>query len=310
MFQFRKKADKLIILGEPVGDVTALIPAIRDFIRAADAQDLSLVFYEISETLTMQLHEYGFDFMKFGEEGYVDVQNFSLAGTKRKGERALIHKFEREGYTYSWLKPPLTEQTLRELRMVSDDWLAGRQEDGFSLGYFDDHYLNQAPVAVMRNHNGTIVSFASAMPTGTATTTSIDLMRSSTDAPSGIMDGMFVNLFQQAKADGFATFNMGMAPLANVGRSDYAFLEEKNGPPGVSIRLPLLRISGVAIVQGKIRDALVAEIRGLPQAQFAVIHVVADLVGGQPTATQRSSCFSPKTAGGVIEAWVLARRYR
>ncbi|MCX2454479.1 bifunctional lysylphosphatidylglycerol flippase/synthetase MprF [Lacticaseibacillus nasuensis] len=227
MFQFRKKADKLIILGEPVGDAAALIPAIRDFIRAADAQDLSLVFYEISETLTMQLHEYGFDFMKFGEEGYVNVQNFSLAGTKRKGERALIHKFEREGYTYAWLKPPLTEQTLRELRMVSDDWLAGRQEDGFSLGYFDDHYLNQAPVAVIRNHNGTIVSFASAMPTATATTTSIDLMRSSTDAPSGIMDGMFVNLFQQAKADGFATFNMGMAPLANVGRSDYAFLEEK-----------------------------------------------------------------------------------
>lgn len=226
-FQYRKKSDKLIILGEPVGDPEQVMPAIADFIQAADDQDLSLVFYEISEALTMQLHEFGFDFMKFGEEGYVEVTDFTLAGTKRKGERALIHKFEREGYTYDWLQPPLSAATMSELQMVSDSWLNGRQESGFSLGYFDQDYLNRAPVAVIRNHDGAIVSFATAMPTGTKETTSIDLMRSSEEAPSGIMDGVFVNLFQQAQADGFQYFNMGMAPLANVGTNDYSFLEEK-----------------------------------------------------------------------------------
>lgn len=226
-FLYRKKTDKIVILGEPIGDPDQIGPAIADFMAAADRNDLTLVFYEISEQLTMLLHEYGFDFMKFGEEGDVDVTNFSLAGTKRKGERALMHKFEREGYTYEWLKPPFSAETLAALQRVSDSWLEGRPEKGFSLGFFDADYLNTAPVAVIKDQAGQIVSFASAMPMHDGHTTSIDLMRSSEAAPSGIMDGIFINLFQQAQADGYQYFNMGMAPLANVGTSSYSFFEEK-----------------------------------------------------------------------------------
>lgn len=226
-FLYRKKTDKIVILGEPIGDPDQIGPAIADFMAAADSNDLTLVFYEISEQLTMLLHEYGFDFMKFGEEGDVDVTNFSLAGTKRKGERALMHKFERKGYTYQWLKPPFSAETLAALKQVSDSWLEGRPKKGFSLGFFDADYLNTAPVAVIKDQAGQIVSFASAMPMHDGQTTSIDLMRSSEAAPSGIMDGIFINLFQQAQADGYQYFNMGMAPLANVGTSSYSFFEEK-----------------------------------------------------------------------------------
>jgi phosphatidylglycerol lysyltransferase len=65
------------------------------------------------------------------------------------------------------------------------------------------------------------------MPTGNNEVTSIDLMRSSADAPSGIMDEVFIHLFELAKDRGFKYFNMGMAPLANVGTSSYSFIEEK-----------------------------------------------------------------------------------
>nr|WP_241865034.1 bifunctional lysylphosphatidylglycerol flippase/synthetase MprF [Lacticaseibacillus kribbianus] len=226
MFLFRKKSDKLVVLGEPIGDPADWAPAIADFIKEADTQDLSLVFYEVSERLTVMLHEYGFDFMKFGEEGYVDVTDFTLAGTKRKGERALMHKFERQGFQFKWLTPPFDAGTMVQLRQVSDSWLDGKAEIGFSLGYFNPRYLNQAPVAVIEDKDGRIVSFASVMPMGEGVM-SIDLMRSSEDAPSGIMDALFVNLFQRAKDEGYTRFNMGMAPLSNVGTSDFAFLEEK-----------------------------------------------------------------------------------
>ncbi len=65
------------------------------------------------------------------------------------------------------------------------------------------------------------------MPSYTEEMTSIDLMRYSKEAPSGIMDFLFINLFEKAKEDGFQTFNAGMAPLANVGESKYAFLGER-----------------------------------------------------------------------------------
>lgn len=226
-FLFKKKADKLIVMGEPVGDETQISAAIADFMKQADDQDMSLVFYEINENLTMKLHEFGFDFMKFGEEGYVDVTTFTLAGTKRKGERALMHKFEREGYSVELLKPPFDDALLDDLQTVSDSWLDGRSEKGFSLGFFDRHYLNQAPIAVVRAPDDKIVAFATDMPTGNNEVTSIDLMRSSADAPSGIMDEVFIHLFELAKDRGFKYFNMGMAPLANVGTSSYSFIEEK-----------------------------------------------------------------------------------
>ncbi|MEN2326003.1 bifunctional lysylphosphatidylglycerol flippase/synthetase MprF [Lacticaseibacillus paracasei] len=226
-FLFKKKADKLIVMGEPVGDETQIPAAIADFMKQADDQDMSLVFYEINESLTMKLHEFGFDFMKFGEEGYVDVTTFTLAGTKRKGERALMHKFEREGYSVELLKPPFDDALLDDLQTVSDSWLDGRSEKGFSLGFFDRHYLNQAPIAVVRAPDGKIVAFATDMPTGNNEVTSIDLMCSSADAPSGIMDEVFIHLFELAKDRGFKYFNMGMAPLANVGTSSYSFIEEK-----------------------------------------------------------------------------------
>ncbi len=102
-----------------------------------------------------------------------------------------------------------------------------RPEKGFSLGFFDQFYLNQSPVAVVKNTDGQIVAFANAMPMLKDQITSIDLMRSSDDAPSGIMDEVFVNLFLEAQAAGYQRFDLGMAPLANVGTSKFAFIEER-----------------------------------------------------------------------------------
>lgn len=101
------------------------------------------------------------------------------------------------------------------------------EEKGFSLGFFDTYYLEQADIAIAKNVEGIVVGFASMMPSYTEEMTSIDLMRYSKEAPSGIMDFLFIHLFEKAKEDGFQTFNAGMAPLANVGESKYAFLGER-----------------------------------------------------------------------------------
>lgn len=142
----------------------------------------------------MKLHEFGFDFMKFGEEGYVDETTFTLAGRKRKGERALMHKAEREGYTVELLQPPFDDALMQEQKAVSELWLAGRSEKGLGFGFADRHYLKEAPIAVGCGPEGKIVAFALDMPSGKEEVTSIDLMRLSADAPRGIMDEVFKNL--------------------------------------------------------------------------------------------------------------------
>lgn len=224
---YRKKADRLIIMGEPIGNPDKILLAIEQLMREADLIDCHLAFYEISAELTMQLHEIGFDFIKFGEEGYVRLADFTLTGKKRRAERALMNKFEREGYQFKVLEPPFDTDLLAELKVVSDDWLDGRAEKGFSLGFFDADYLQKAPIAVVYDTDGQIVAFANKMPTGTQSITSIDLMRHRKSAPSGIMDEIFINLFQEKQAAGYEYFNLGMAPLANVGTSEFSFIEER-----------------------------------------------------------------------------------
>ncbi|MDH5104927.1 bifunctional lysylphosphatidylglycerol flippase/synthetase MprF [Lentilactobacillus diolivorans] len=226
-FMYRQIADKLLIMGDPVGNSEKFATAIDQFMTVADKQGLKLVFYEINQDLTMQLHENGFDFIKTGEDGLVNLAEFTLSGKRHRGERALMNKFNREGYQFEILQPPFDDQLLTKLQNISDEWLDNKAEKGFSLGFFDNYYLNQAPIAVMKNADGEIVAFANLMPDGNHMTTSIDLMRSSAKAPSGIMDGILINLYDHSRQQGYTYFDLGMSPLSNVGTSRFSFTQER-----------------------------------------------------------------------------------
>ena len=225
-FMYRIKTDKLIIMGEPVGNPTYFQAAVKDFIQKADLYDYQLVFYEINERFTMMLHEFGFDFIKTGEEGLVKLSDFTLQGKKRRAQRALMNKFDREGYEFSFIEPPFTTEQMQELKAVSDSWLGKQVEKGFSLGFFDEEYLNEAPICIVTDQEQKIVAFASMMPMR-ENILSIDLMRHSKDAPSGIMDKIFISLFEYGKEHGYEYFDMGMAPLSNVGESRFSFIGER-----------------------------------------------------------------------------------
>ncbi|WP_163652573.1 bifunctional lysylphosphatidylglycerol flippase/synthetase MprF [Listeria sp. PSOL-1] len=227
LFAFRLIADKMVIMGEPIGDLSRQEEAIYEVLETADKFGYRPVFYEVKGGMLPYLHELGFDFIKLGEEGYVDITNFTLSGKKKKGERALMNRLEREEYSFEIVKPPFSVEEWKRLHQISDEWLDGRTEKGFSLGFFDRYYLEQAEMAIVKDSNGKIVAFASIMPAYNEKETSIDLMRYGQDAPSGIMDFLFIKLFEQAKEQGYQEFNIGMAPLANVGESKYAFLGER-----------------------------------------------------------------------------------
>ena len=226
-FMYRKKYDRLVVMGDPVGNQAVLREALRQFVREADLYDYEIVFYEVSSDLTLLLHEFGFDFIKTGESGLVTLADFTLAGKKQRSQRALMHKFDREGYVFDVVKPPFDDQLMAELKAVSDSWLGEQVEKGFSLGFFDPYYINQAPVGTVRDKDGKMVAFATFMPTGGKEILTIDLMRHSKDAPSGIMDKIFISMYQYGQENEYKYFDLGMAPLSNVGEYQFSFLEEK-----------------------------------------------------------------------------------
>lgn len=228
LISFQQYADKLVILGDPIGEKSELSNAIEEFQDIADLHGFTPVFYQVSDEMLPYLHGHGFAFFKLGEEAFVDLKNFSLSGNKMKGLRALRNKFIGADYSFELITPPYSQELLEELREISNEWLQGRAEKGFSLGFFSEDYLNKAPIAIVKDENNRILGFMSIMYVyDDYQTISVDLIRFKPDVPTGTGDFLFLCLFDWAKEQGYARFNMGMAPLANVGLSRFSFLSEK-----------------------------------------------------------------------------------
>ncbi|MEH7075349.1 bifunctional lysylphosphatidylglycerol flippase/synthetase MprF [Neobacillus drentensis] len=228
LISFQQYADKLVILGDPIGEKTELSNAIEEFQEIADLHGFTPVFYQVSDDMLPYLHGHGFAFFKLGEEAFVDLKKFTLTGNKMKGLRALRNKFVRANYSYEVVSPPYSNEFMQELRDISNEWLQGREEKGFSLGFFSEDYLNKAPIAIVKDERRQILGFMSIMYVyDDYQTISVDLMRFRPDVSSGAVDFLFLCLFDWAKEKGYDRFNMGMAPLANVGLSRFSFLSEK-----------------------------------------------------------------------------------
>lgn len=228
LFCYARSRSTLVVLGDPVGNPDRFREALREFREFADAWVLAPVFYQISARWMPLYHESGFRFFKLGEEGFADVQGFQLVGKSKADLRTVRNRFEREGCSFEMLEAPLPPETLAELKAVSDSWLDGRKEKGFSLGWFDAEYMQRAPVAAVRSPEGRIMAFATFMPCyDNGITASIDLMRFAPDAGKGAMDYMFLQLFEWSRQAGYKRFNLGMAPLSSVGDEPYSLREER-----------------------------------------------------------------------------------
>ncbi|MGO3913292.1 bifunctional lysylphosphatidylglycerol flippase/synthetase MprF [Enterococcus viikkiensis] len=228
-FQLSTFNNKILVMGDPSGKNSDFEAATEALINEVDRYNYLPVFYENSEEMVMILHEFGYDFIKFGERAHVYLPTFTTSGKKMKGQRASVNKALKEGYQFDVIKPPFSAETMQSLQTVSDKWLNGRKEKGFSLGFFTEDYLQRAPIAVIKNKDAEIVAFANFMPTYTDKLGTIDLMRHDPDkAPSGTMDFLFINLFQYMRdEEGLEYFDLGMAPLANVGTQRKSFTQER-----------------------------------------------------------------------------------
>ncbi|WP_438316395.1 bifunctional lysylphosphatidylglycerol flippase/synthetase MprF [Sporosarcina sp. FA9] len=221
LFSYQFYADKIVVLGNPVGKEAHFSSATEGFLELADRYGFTIIFYEINNSFFPNLHEHGFDFFKLGEEAFVDLKSTLIE------EEINIGKYEQEGFLVEIINPPFSSELLNELENISTKWLQGRAEKGFSLSFFDKNYLNKSKIAILKKQNE-IIGFSSLMPMyGQSERISMDLMRFTPDAEIGSLDYLLISLFQRAKKENYRHFNIGMSSLSNVGQSKYSFLSEK-----------------------------------------------------------------------------------
>ncbi len=231
MCLYRTIGPYVVVFSDPVvrsaPERTAFLDA---FFAFAGELDRRPVFYQISLDWIPVLHDRGYDFFKLGEEAHVSLEAVSLDGHAGKLNRQILRRGERDGVTFRVLEPGEVAGRLGELEQISNDWLhtKGLAERQFSIGFFDRDYLTRYRCAVVEETRAPhrILAFANLLEGPMREELSVDLMRHRSDGPR-VMDFLFVSLFILGKAQGFARFNLGMAPLSSVGDQRGAHARER-----------------------------------------------------------------------------------
>ncbi|MEM6527154.1 MAG: phosphatidylglycerol lysyltransferase domain-containing protein [Chloroflexota bacterium] len=207
-----------VALGDPIGPVEDVQPAIAGFKQFARQNGWQASFYQVLPDHVEHYRGAGFKTLPIGQEATVNLETFTLSGKARKSLRQHVNRVTDRGYRAVVHQPPIDDELYETLRDISDEWLASAGgEKRFSLGWFHEEYIRLVPIICVYNPEGEVVAFANILPEYQLNETTIDLMRHRARMESGIMDFLFVSLFNWAKEQGFASFNVGLVAFAGVG---------------------------------------------------------------------------------------------
>lgn len=208
-----------VALGDPIGPASDRPEAILGFREFCIRNDWHPGFYQTLPDTLEQYQALGFRVLKIGEEAIVDLHQFTLEGKAGRNLRTAINKFTKQGYHVNYYAPPIADDLLAELKVISDDWLAQMEgaEKKFSLGWFDNDYLQDCEIAVVEDASNTPFAFANLVPEYRRKEATIDLMRHRSNVERGVMDYLFASLMQRCKEQGYDSFNLGLVILSGAG---------------------------------------------------------------------------------------------
>jgi phosphatidylglycerol lysyltransferase len=219
-----------IAMGDPIGDPAEAEELVWRFREEADRHGAWTVFYEVGTNFLPLYIDLGLTLVKIGEEAIIDLDAWTLEGSGRKGLRRTVSEMRRRGVTFEMMPPARVKECIGALKKVSDEWLDSKRarEKGFSLGRFDERYIENFSVAVLRDQ-GEIVAFTNLWISGDRSEMSVDLMRHANAAPPSSIEYLLLTLFEWGRAEGFQRFNLGMAPLSGLPNRAIAPIWSKAG---------------------------------------------------------------------------------
>lgn len=206
-----------VAMGDPVGNESSFTNLVWDYYEMVDKHQGHCVFYEATEKSLPYLLDIGLRIKKIGEQAKVALPEFKLTGKSMAPLRQQRNYVQKHGGEFVLLSIEQVASELPAFKAISDDWLNDKstREKGFSLGYFNDDYIKQTPIAAVRVNNEW-VAFANLWLSANKNEISIDLMRYNQQAPRGVMDYLFTELMLWGQEEGYQWFDLGMAPLSGM----------------------------------------------------------------------------------------------
>lgn len=213
---FQENEHNIFVLGDPIGNSKNVFVFLNRLLMVAEKKGKYLIFYQTSTKFLNYYNELNFDMFKLGEEGIVDLENWTLSGKSKRGFRSTLNQAEKLEYEFEIINPPFDSNIYKQLMDISNEWLDERKEMTFSVGRYEKSYLNSSSIGVIKEKNSNrIIGFVSLMPTYTEHTISIDLIRWNENPNIAMMDLLYLKILQWSQEQKFSYFNLGMSPLSS-----------------------------------------------------------------------------------------------
>jgi phosphatidylglycerol lysyltransferase len=153
-----------------------------------------------------------------GDEGFVDLETFSLNSLQMESTRKTIASLQSKGFITKVYSPPVPEEILTKLEAVSESWLheLHEKEMAFTEGVFDRSMFEKQVLITVEDADEHIYAFLNIIPDDVTGEAAYDLIRKTSHAPVGVMDMLLVRTMLYFKEKGFKSVNLGMAPLSGI----------------------------------------------------------------------------------------------
>jgi len=218
MIAYTVKGRIAVALGDPIGPDDDVFDTIREFKNFCTHNDWQIAFYQTLPDYLDLYRRMNLESICIGHEGVVDLSAFTLQGNQNKNLRTALNRLSKLNYEFKIIEPPVTNEVIVALKSISDEWLTLMRgsENRFSMGWFEESYLRETPVAVVYNSEGEITAFANIIPEYQKNSVAVDLMRRGHAAEPGTMEFLFVNMFEWARSKGYGSFSLGLSALAGL----------------------------------------------------------------------------------------------
>jgi lysylphosphatidylglycerol synthetase-like protein (DUF2156 family) len=216
----------VIQLCGPVAAPEDRLPLLESFRRWAKSQKRRITAVQLLASDGELYSRHGFTVNQFGTSYGVDLEAFTLRGTRFMKLRNKLKRSKRLGVTVDELDPEerLAPDTLAALDRIDAEWLRSKgrlaKELRFMVGQREGRGAAMRRVFVARR-DGDAIAYVTYSPVwGERAGWLYDLTRRRPDSPPGTVELIFHTALERLQAEGVRWLHLGLTPYVGFGREN------------------------------------------------------------------------------------------
>ena len=202
----------MTVCGDIICDKSSANKFMLELTQFADENALDLLLMNITDDYINIYKEFGFGFLKCGEDANFNLDEYTLKGGAIAKVRAAINHAIKDGIYVKEIDMTKEESrtAIEQMEQISKKWLSAKESPELIFMLGKDNFATPYDV-----FNPYLKGFIS------------EITRRDPNAKAGVIEMIIYEAFMKFKEEGYTECTMGLSPLYNVNSADNPSVNEK-----------------------------------------------------------------------------------